>query len=290
VKIILASDGSAGAEAALETIIGSFRPGETQVEVLVVADVRPAEDPLQVGVHDDAQAASAIADQACRRLEMAGFTATTLVLSGRPADRIIEHRDGTDARLLVLGRHGADRDDGGSVGFVASSVARHATGAVLLVGSRDPIHRLVLGYDGSPESDLLIDVVAELPLREVTATTVCTAYDILAPLYGSTDDGPGPTAIPGAADQLSVARAHAHAVAEAGARRSTAKGRPAVVCVEHGRPSQRLAAVLAGVGGQLLGVGSRGLAGMDRLLVGSTSDALIDRSPGDLLIVRSHRA
>ena len=83
----------------------------------------------------------------------------------------------------------------------------------------DPIRRIVLGYDASPDADLALDLVARLPFRNADSVTVCTVYESVAPLAS----GIAPTMVDQvhAAYQVDLdeARGAAEAVAADGARR-----------------------------------------------------------------------
>lgn len=294
-RVVLATDGSAGSDDALTMLTATFKGTHVaEVEVLAVvphATRWPApgrEDHGPILIIDAAHraAAEATVQATVERLEQARFRAWGTVLVGHPAESIVLHATAERSDLVVLGTRRLGASERDVVGSVSSKVARYARIAVLVARTPDPIRRIVLGYDASPDADMALDLVARLPLRNADAITVCTAYESVAPLAS----GVAPTMVAQVhaayQEDLRGARAAAEAVAAEGARRLREHGLLAEHRALHGTPHERLAVVARESSADLLVVGSRGLSGVKQFLLGSTSAALVAHPPTSLLVAR----
>ena len=295
-RVILATDGSTGSDDALTMLIASFNPaGISEIEVLAVVPQvtrqptpgREDHGPVLIIEAAHRAAAEATVAAAVERLENVGFRARPTVLAGHPAETIVVHATAELADLVVVGtrRLGAFRRQ--VVGSVSSKVARYAASSVLVARTADPIRRVVLGYDASPDADLALDLVASLPLRDTDAVTVCTVYESVAPLAS----GIAPTMVGQvhAAYQadLHQAREAAEAVAADGASLLRERGMFAEHRAIHGTPHEHLAIAARESSADLLVVGSRGLSGIERFFLGSTSAALVAHPPTNILVARA---
>jgi nucleotide-binding universal stress UspA family protein len=294
-RVILATDGSAGSDDALAMLIATFRPGGiSEVEVLAVvphvtrwpAPGREDHGPIIIIDTAHRAAADAAVQAAVERLEQARFRAWGTVLAGHPAETIVLHATAERSNLIVAGTRSLGAFRRLVAGSVSSKVARYARISVLVARTADPIRRIVLGYDASPDADLALDLVARLPFRNANAVTVCTVYESVAPLVS----GIAPTMVAQvhAAHQVDLdeARGAAEAVAAEGARRLRERGVPAGHRAIHGTPHEHLALAAHEESADLLVVGSRGLSGIERFLLGSTSAALVAHPPTSVLIAR----
>lgn len=138
-KILVAHDGSAKADKALDTaadIAGKF--GASVVVVNVVPDLCLSSE--EIGEESCELVSRSLSDEAggamrkvTARLAGKGVQAELLVKEGRPADVILDVADAIDADLIVIGstgKHGAMRM---LMGSVSSRVAEYAARNVLIV-------------------------------------------------------------------------------------------------------------------------------------------------------------
>jgi nucleotide-binding universal stress UspA family protein len=88
-------------------------------------------------------------------------------------------------------------------------------------------------------------------------------------------------------EELQEARLAAEALANDAAARLRAAGLDATAHAAHGRASEQLTVLAAEIGADLIVVGSRGLSGIERFLLGSTSGELVAMTPTSLLVARS---
>ncbi len=294
-RVILATDGSSGSDDALSMLIATFKPvGVAEIEVLAVvphvtrwpAPGREDHGPIIIIDAAHRAAADAAVQAAVERLEQARFRSWGTVLAGHPAETIVLHATAERSDLIIVGTRSLGAFRRLVAGSVSSKVARYARISVLVARTADPIRRIVLGYDSSPDADLALELVARLPFRNPSAVTVCTVYESVAPLVS----GIAPTMVAQvhAAHQVDLeeARGAAEAVAADGALRLRERGVPAGHRAIHGTPHEHLPIAASESAADLLVVGSRGLSGIERFLLGSTSAALVAHPPTSVLIAR----
>jgi nucleotide-binding universal stress UspA family protein len=145
-KILLAVDGSASAEAATQAVAAQFSPGGADVRVLN-ADEWPAHIPQSLSFAEGPNAASDLLDvrderrrqgeeivaRAARRLQAAGVRTSTVVCEGDPRDAILGAAASWKPDLIVVGSHGRKGIDRFLLGSVSESIVRHAPCSVQVV-------------------------------------------------------------------------------------------------------------------------------------------------------------
>jgi nucleotide-binding universal stress UspA family protein len=145
-KILLATDGSPHARAALEAVLQRPWPPRTHVRVLSVVYPAPyMGDPGFIGaaaynamLAQEAQRADADAGAALRELRKRAprLTTSKKVLEGSPKVRIVEEAERWKADLVVVGSHGLGSVARFLLGSVAQAVAQHAPCSVEIVRAR----------------------------------------------------------------------------------------------------------------------------------------------------------
>lgn len=187
-----------------------------------------------------------------------------------------------DADLLVIGsRHPGlvERTLAGSLGYQVAAGA-HCPVVVVGPGSGEASTEgrgVVVGTDGSPDARLAVAMAAGEASRTGQELHIVHAWaepGLFVPMDYMT---------PGVQQEVAelARRTLADAVAEVNATH------PDLVVHEHlvaGRPAGAL--LEAAKGAALLVVGSRGLHGVARMLLGSVSHAVVQRAPCPVLIVR----
>jgi nucleotide-binding universal stress UspA family protein len=196
------------------------------------------------------------------------------LVEGTAAAALLE-RAGED--LLVVGEHGAGDFQGPFAGSVATAVAVHAAGPVVVVrGDEDtaPDAPVVVGVDGSPASTAAIDfAVAAADAAACPLIAVHTWWDLLV----------GPELEP-LLDWGAISVDERRVLAEQIAGRSAAHPDVRVsTVVERAHPSRVLLDHARGA--RLLVVGTRGRGGFAGLLLGSVSRAMVHRSPCPVAVV-----
>ena len=143
-RILLATDGSAYSEAAVDEF--TSRPVPVNTQVLVISVVEMPSFPWAFpggGVDFDEQiqqTARAAVEGAVGRLkggpESRNMNITWKVISGSPKRVILEEADAFGADLIIVGSHGHGAWDRMLLGSVSQAVAAHAKCSVEIVRKR----------------------------------------------------------------------------------------------------------------------------------------------------------
>jgi nucleotide-binding universal stress UspA family protein len=175
----------------------------------------------------------------------------------------------------------------GFTGGVASKVARYSPSSVLIARDGLPVRSVVLGYDASPDADAALSLLARLPYRAVPRVAVCTTYEVATPF----SSGIAPTlrtqVWASRHEDLAEAWRAAEVIADDAAERLREGGLAATAHAVRGRASEQVTVLAGELGADLIAIGSRGLSGVERFLLGSTSGELVALAPTSLLVARS---
>ncbi|HYY44312.1 MAG TPA: universal stress protein [Actinomycetota bacterium] len=233
------------------------------------------------------------------------YGATPHVVSGNPADALIDVAEQIDAGLIVVGSVGMTGARRFLIGNVPNKVTHHATRDVLVVKT-DPVPRemknycrIVVGTDGSPSAMRAVDAACSLAARVGAAVDIVCAYDPL-----SENELRELRADPGdVMAQWSLSRearaipeefrwriseaAHAKDVLERAGERAERHGAQARLKALQGRPADAIVDLLATGDYDLVAVGSVGMTGARRFTLGNVPNRVSHHSPVDVLILHT---
>ncbi len=295
--ILLATDGSPEAERALGT--AAMLSEKLGAELHVVC-VEPVPDPhswpeakaLSPEIREDISkqaedtARKTLEGQVEKLREMDVDVSGAHALAGRPDTEIVRvAEEEVGAGLVVLGSRGLGPVRRAVMGSVSLSVVRHSHCSVLVVRGEDGglPGKILLAVDGSEQSR--------------------AAAEAAAGISASTDSGLHVAFVMPAADHLYGHHLYSRDVKES--VREEAEGdvrafldEQAGWIEEHGgkvedthmavgRPDAEILKLAEELGVGLTVVGSRGLGGVRRALVGSVSDSVVRHAHGPVLVVRS---
>jgi len=205
------------------------------------------------------------------------------LLRGRPAETILLAANRHHADLVAVGAHGRADIQYFLLGSVSRRVVMYAPCPVLVV--KRPVaalRRVVIGVDGSQEAEAAVEFLLRLSLPEETHVTVVS---VVPPLpHGQASETEerlaGFEQICGAVEE-EARKVVTRVVDKLRSYGCLAGGR-----VVAGHPSRELLTVVGEVQADLLVVGSRGLTGDTRYLMGSVSDSVILYAPCAVLVFR----
>jgi nucleotide-binding universal stress UspA family protein len=138
-KILLAIDDSKFSEAAAKSLVGQFRPQDTEVRVLHVVEPIAISEPPEMSpgyypeLEDQLPQARELVDRAAKTLASSGFRVTTSVATGDARSVILDDAGEWHADLIVLGSHGRRGLERFFLGSVSEAIARHARCSVQIV-------------------------------------------------------------------------------------------------------------------------------------------------------------
>ena len=295
-KILLATDGSEEAVHAAGTAVALASKTDSELHIVYV---EPLPDPYalpETSIHHPEMreeiramarrsAKEKLASEKDRVSEM-GEVAGAHARIGRPDAEISHLAEELGAGLTVVGSRGLGFVRRTLLGSVSYSVVHHAHNPVLVVrdGQDTLPDKILAAVDGSRESSLALRTAAEL--SEKTGAEVHVAYVLPTPaqMYGPHFYSPDMK------DRLlDQANEKANAFLEEQAGQvEAAGGRVGGTHLASGRAESEVVRLAGRLGAGLTVVGSRGLGGVRRALLGSVSDAVVRHAHNPVLVVREN--
>jgi nucleotide-binding universal stress UspA family protein len=289
-RILVPTDGSDHAERAARHAVSLAEAFDATVHALSVVDLQRDAGAFSAGGVDaefverleskGERAVDAVVDAA---REVAGdLTVETTVLEGPTEEAILDHADETGADVVAMGTGGRRGLRRFVTGDVTEYVLRTATTPVLTAHATDdpPVTDygdLLLPTDGSEAAATAVD----------HALAVAAAFDATVHALSVVDTGMaavGPDAVSG--DSL-VERPteRGERATDAVADRAAGAGVDVEVVTEvrEGSPADGVLEYVEETGIDLVAMGTRGRSGLDRLLLGSTTDRVVRRCPVPVL-------
>jgi len=125
-RILVPTDGSGSAVAAMEEAIDLATPGSTEVHVLHVVDAWRYDTSIESAVEPLREEAEPFVERLAGMAEDAGLPVTTAIEVGRPAHHVLEYADAHDVDLIVMGTRGRGGLPRRLLGSVTQYVVTHA--------------------------------------------------------------------------------------------------------------------------------------------------------------------
>jgi nucleotide-binding universal stress UspA family protein len=246
-----------------------------------VFDQRTVDEDLRAELRSEAERAVAVAESelaACEHVE-------TALIDGHAMESILGYVDDVDADLLVMGTHGRTGVDRYVAGSVTERVLRRADIPVLTVReveaarSLDEYETVVVPTDGSEAADIAVGHA--LALAAVGGATVHAVNVIdVGALAASAGESPP-------ANLLSEFEAAGRKSADAVAKRARDAGLAAESVVLKGSPGHALLEYTSEHDADLVTMGTTGRTGLDRYLLGSTTERVVRHADMPVLAVNA---
>jgi nucleotide-binding universal stress UspA family protein len=289
--VLLPTDGSPGAEAAIARALDLARTGGSILHALYVVDTGP-EPPGLAGEHRDTLRAAA---------EGRGRQATALVREraadldlrtvreireGVPYRQILEYAEEADVDLVVMGTHGRSSAEPARLGSTAERVLARADVPVLTVrlatGDEQPprsgygmYDEVVVATDGSDAAERAADHA--LGIAERYGADVHVVYVLDTSVYELADAERSIVGLLEGGGENAVERV---------ATEARERNLPVETHVLRGAPARTVLDYADGVEADLLALGTRGLAGQGERFLGSTTRRVLGRADCPVLTVR----
>ena len=291
-RVLLALDGSASADAARRAVAGLAWPEASVIHVLGVSEpqrvvpmsVGPLAPPLELPDEPPSESLKAVVAAAATSLQAEARFVDGQVVVGRPASLIVEAAARLRAELIVLGSRGRGPLSSMVLGSVSAEVVGDAPCAVLVV--RESLDGPVLvATDGSRSADAAISFLVGHRLfidRDVDVLAVAPR----PALTFAGDATETPSALPGTAVPARWREwAAAEEVSARAAFRLRQAGFRARSTLAVGDPAHRIIEAAADHRSGVIVTGSRGLTGLRRLILGSVARNVLLHSSSSILIV-----
>jgi nucleotide-binding universal stress UspA family protein len=286
-RLLVATDGSPAAGAAVATATAFPAPRDTRVYVVVARRPRERSGPA---IRRSLARTATDAGERARRVLARRWPDAQVVVVDRPAvEAIVGEARRLRADLIVVGwrGHGAFRRF--LLGSVSRGVLRQAPCAVLVVRRRPRrVRNLAIGIDGSANARRAVRFVARLaPPRGGRVIVV----RVVEPASMPASSGRLPASLRAMVrsqiaalntERLRRARRDVDTMAAALRRRGWRTG----AIVRRGAPLEELLAAADASRADILVVGVRGTGGLPRLLLGSVAEGAPNRARVPVLVVR----
>jgi nucleotide-binding universal stress UspA family protein len=293
-KILLATDGSEEAELATTTAISLAKVSASELHVLHVGPGLPLyELPDYPARFEEVagaqrQGSQSILAEQVRRVEALGATAVAahLEMDERPDRAIVALGEELGVGLVVMGSRGLGGLRRTLMGSVSSSVVHHAHCPVMVVrGERregDYLPgRILLTVDGSEESSTVARTAVDLADRMDSELHVVHVGEV-GPVYHPERHG--------YLARYEELQEEAQRLLEEQVEQVKATGgKVAGVHLGMGRPDEEIVGLAEEIDAGLIVVGSRGLGGVRRALMGSVSDSVVRHAHCPVMVVRPEK-
>ena len=197
-KILLATDGSESARAAVDCLLRFPFPRNSEVTLLTVIDRNVFKNEEVSSINEEQRdeleetekivqvAAQELLAEEATRLTGAGWSESRELRIGHPAEEIVGLAEQLDSDCIVVGSHGTSGIRRFLLGSVSDYVLQYASCSVLIV-KKDHIHcaetgkplRLLLSYDDSPSARKAVEFCASLPMDEQAKVTALTVLPLV---------------------------------------------------------------------------------------------------------------
>jgi nucleotide-binding universal stress UspA family protein len=290
-KVLIAIDASDASHSALEEIASRpWRP-DTSFEVISVVDASFVWATSEVA-QDSAHRAQEAVRAAVATLEARKLRATGTTQFGAPKTTILDHATQIGADFVFTGSHNQSGVSRALLGSVAGAVARYARCSVGIIrpDTREKGGKLkvLLATDGSPSSLVATSSVAERPWPARTEVRIFSAVELLLPTPLVLFSPPFL--------ELSVVES-ARTQAMKHSQEAIQKSRDILasasldvsesVSVDLEPPKYTIVDEAKQWGADLIVMGSHGHSGLERFLLGTTSESVAMHAPCSVELIRT---
>ncbi len=268
--ILVPTDGSGPATAALEYAAAIAAANDATVHVLYVTETPPDEEDEEVV----ATAREWVTD--------AGAAVDEEVVQGEPDETICEYAAERGVDGIVMGTQGRQGLERFVLGSVTESVVRNATVPVLVVRRGSDVRReypyetIVVPIDGSEHAVAALEHGIELANRHDATLHLLSVVDVRA------------TGVDAVADlQADQFAEYARTIVDdTAAKARTAGVDDVVTTVTFGSTYREIRSHAQDYEADLLVMGTHGRHGFDRLMLGSVTERVLRTAPAPVLTVR----
>ncbi len=285
--IVVATDGSSQARAAVATVLAVPWPAETHVRAVIARQLRaPYSRSILLSALD--QSAEEDVARARRTLARRWPSAEAVVVERAAVEGILHEAERSRADLVAVGWRGHGTARRLLMGSVSRGVVRGAKCAVLVVRQRSRrVRRIVIGFDASRNAQRAVQLVAKLVAPPDGRVTLVSVAEVLA----LRSHGPAVRGIRSTiAHEVKRINAERARAAMKALKRAAAKlrrsGWGTRTQLLTGEPLRELMAAVGTAAPQLLVIGARGTSGVRQLLLGSVAEGVLNRSRVPVLLAR----
>jgi nucleotide-binding universal stress UspA family protein len=287
-RILIATDGSPPAHAAIETAIKMPWSDSSRVRAVVARTewLRPDSEAARAALSRNYEQIAG----ACRKILATRWKQPDLTIVDQyPIDAILTQAQQFNATAIVLGWRGHGTFQRLLAGSVSRAVAARAPCAVLVVREAPrAVRRFVLALDGSPNAERAVDFLCSLePKRRMHVTLVSVVEPVSVPASASLLPASARGHIRREVKDLNQERSReGQAALNKAVSRLNRCGWSAKGDLRIGAPLERLLSAVDAHRADVLVLGARAVSGLERALLGSVANGAVNRSRVPVLLVR----
>ena len=280
-RLLIATDGTPGADRAFEYGLAVAEQFDAAVDALYVVDTDlegvAEREVVETLLEADERTGRKILSEVSEREP--GFDVHRDVRKGIPYEEILTYAEEREADLVVVGTTGATTDH---LGSTAERVIAHSHAPVFTVpeGSESPstlgiIDDIVVPLDGSDTADRAAERALEF--AEWFDATVHGLYVVDTTVY-DLEDAPQST--------IGLLKQGGENTLKAFTQQAESVRVPSTWRVSRGRPTDEILERIDAVGADLVTMGTRGRGGLPEHLLGSTTRSVVRNAPCPLLSIK----
>jgi len=294
-RVLLAHDASAGAGVATDLVAALHWPRGSAIRVVAALEPSAGAATMPLSPIDlppapviEREIVGYLESEVARvvdRLEAAVLAAEGHVVAGRPGSVLVEEAVRVGSYVIVVGSRGHGALASLVLGSVSAEVVDHAPCPVL-VARQPTAERVLLATDGSPSAAEGEAIVAGWPIFDHAALHVVSVADVPRPWHAGVAPTMHHLAIEAYSRDLAAAKSRHEELARSSAARLTEAGRTADFRLRTGDSAAEIVAEASDWGADLIVMGSRGLTGLSRILLGSVARNVLHGSRTSVLVAR----
>ena len=305
-KILLVIDGSSYSVTATEMVGSLHLPISTKVMVMTVVPEHTflggitlkklkGDDSSDKAAQE--QKAWELLQRSVEALHKSKLEVNSLVRWGKPAEQILKVADNHGASLIVIGAKGLTDPPEFPLGGVALSVMKHAKCSVLLVKQKDEaskkvskekisIKRVLLATDGSGYANTTTQFLLDLPLPQECEVIIITALHSHLESWVMTPTLNFKTNKELLKKLQNDEENEAHKITRKVEKQFKTKGYRTATLVIRGGAAESILAAGKEYKPDFTALGSKGLSGIEHLMIGSVAERVTRFSGCSVLIGR----
>ncbi|WP_135827226.1 universal stress protein [Halorussus ruber] len=282
-NILLPYDGSEGATEVLHHASEIAHWADATIQVLYVADTTRDSVTVVEGQTVDAlaQEGEDIIEEAAKTLDTLGVSYETDVVQGNPAPTIVNYAERYDQDLVVMPTHGREGISRYLIGSVSEKVVRLSSVPVLTVRMQPdeelafPYENILIPTDGSTAARYAADHLIEFAASLDATVHVLSVVEDTALGLDVRSTSAAKESEEAATDAVETV------VSEAKSRGVTNTVRH----IEHGTPVEEILDYIESNDVQVVGMGTTGGRGTNRILLGSVAEKTVRSAPVPVITV-----
>jgi len=293
-KCVIAFDGSPDASTALNLAAGVDWPPDSAVRIVSVIEpiIAPISGPLHrsapIAPEIDAAVTEYVNETNSQAVKHFGAKVAVdgAVVRGRAATAIADAATSYSADLVVAGSRGRGAITSLVLGSVSSELVDEAPCPVL-IARRETISRVLFATDGSASANAAEDALTRWPLfTGVPLHVVSVAQTFVPWTIGLAPTAYSPRAMELYTAELDELRGSHERIAKDAVTRLRRSGHNVDSSVRSGIPATEILAAADELAADLIVVGSRGLSGLSRVLLGSVARNVLHGAKSSVAIFR----